>query len=115
MKTDDFLTTILPSQRLFFLAAKTESGLQHHACVNINETPHLIPTSSVSASFATLGRLPLKAFISGKELSLLAGQSRTSIWRDIRQCRLPTPIAIGPQTRRWRLADVHAYLGGRVS
>ena len=115
MKADDFLTTILPSQGLIFLAAKTESGLPYHVCVNINEPPYLIPTSSVSASLATLGCLPSEALISARELSLLAGRSRTSIWRDVRQCRLPTPIAIGPQTRRWRLADVRAYLGGGVS
>lgn len=115
MKTDDFLTTILPSQGLIFLAAKTESGLPYHVCVNIDEPSYLIPTSSVSASLATLGCLPSKAFISRRELSLLACGSRANIWHDVRQCRLPSSIAAGPQTRRWRLADVRAYLGGGVS
>ncbi len=61
---------------------------------------------------AALSSLPADALISAKELSFLASRSRTSIWRDVKQNRLPEPIAIGPQARRWRVADVRAYLGG---
>ena len=60
----------------------------------------------------SLTNMPAEALVSAKELSLLSGRSRASIWRDVRAGRLPKPIAIGPQARRWRLADVRAYLNG---
>jgi predicted DNA-binding transcriptional regulator AlpA len=59
-----------------------------------------------------LSSLPADALISAKELSFLAGRSRTSIWRDVKQNRLPRPISIGLQSKRWRVADVRAYLKG---
>ena len=64
---------------------------------------------------AALSSLPPDALVSAKELSFLSSRSRTSIWRDVKRRRLPKPIAIGPQTRRWRLADVRAYLSGGVA
>ena len=59
-----------------------------------------------------LTRLPAEALVSAKELSILSGRSRASIWRDVQAGRLPQPIAIGPQARRWRMVDVRAYLAG---
>jgi predicted DNA-binding transcriptional regulator AlpA len=67
---------------------------------------------TIQCRLAALGSLPPDALVSAKELSFLASRSRTSIWRDVKRRRLPKPIAIGPQTRRWRLADVRACLGG---
>ncbi|MBF9022934.1 helix-turn-helix transcriptional regulator [Roseobacter sp. HKCC-CH-9208] len=63
----------------------------------------------------TLTSLPAEALVSAKELSILSGRSRASIWRDVQAGRLPQPIAIGPQARRWRVSDVRAYLNGGVS
>jgi predicted DNA-binding transcriptional regulator AlpA len=60
----------------------------------------------------SLNSLPTGSLVSAKELSLLASRSRASLWRDVREGRLPQPIAIGPQTRRWRIEDVRAYLKG---
>lgn len=60
----------------------------------------------------SLSSMPAEALVSAKELSILSGRSRASIWRDVQRGRLPQPIAIGPQTRRWRVADVRAYLNG---
>ena len=57
-------------------------------------------------------QMPGSALMSAKELSSLINRSRTSIWRDVQTGRLPKPIAIGPQARRWRVADVRAYLNG---
>ena len=59
-----------------------------------------------------LAIMPAEALLSAKELSILSGRSRASIWRDVKVGRLPKPIAIGPQTRRWRIDDVRAYLKG---
>ena len=63
----------------------------------------------------TLTSLPPEALVSAKEISLLAGRSRASLWRDVQAGRLPRPVAIGPQTRRWRIEDVRAYLKGGAS
>ena len=60
----------------------------------------------------SLTALPAGALVSAKELSLLAGRSRASLWRDVQAGRLPKPVAIGRQTRRWRIEDVRAYLNG---
>ena len=59
-----------------------------------------------------LTSMPAEALVSAKELSILSGRSRASIWRDVQAGRLPQPIAIGPQARRWRVSDVRAYLNG---
>ena len=59
-----------------------------------------------------LTSMPAEALVSAKELSILSGRSRASLWRDVKAGRLPQPIAIGPQARRWRVADVRAYLNG---
>ena len=60
----------------------------------------------------SLSSMPAEALVSAKELSILSGRSRASIWRDVQAGRLPQPIAIGPQARRWRVSDVRAYLNG---
>ena len=57
-------------------------------------------------------QMPGSALMSAKELSSLMNRSRASIWRDVQAGRLPQPIAIGPQARRWRVSDVRAYLNG---
>lgn len=32
--------------------------------------------------------------------------SRTTVWRWVKDGRLPGPIAMSPQTRRWRLGEL---------
>lgn len=56
--------------------------------------------------------LPGTALVDVQTITALAKRSRASIWRDVQAGRLPKPIAIGPKTRRWRVADVRAYLNG---
>jgi len=72
-------------------------------------------TMSLPQRLKSLTSMPAEALISAKELSLLAGRSRASIWRDVQARRLPKPITIGPKTRRWRVADVRAYLDGNAA
>jgi predicted DNA-binding transcriptional regulator AlpA len=57
-------------------------------------------------------QLPGSALMSVKEVSSLINRSRASLWRDVKAGRLPKPIAVGPKARRWRVADVRAYLEG---
>lgn len=56
--------------------------------------------------------LPDTALVDINTIAALAKRSRASIWRDVQAGRLPQPVAIGPKTRRWRVADVRAYLNG---
>lgn len=58
-------------------------------------------------------RLPDSALLTVADISTLAGRSRSSIWRDIRNRRLPEPVALSPHASRWRAADVRTYLAGR--
>lgn len=56
--------------------------------------------------------LPDTALIDVHTITALAQRSRASLWRDVQAGRLSQPVAIGPRTRRWRVADVRAYLKG---
>ena len=59
-------------------------------------------------------RLPSNALISVKELTLLSGRSRTSLWRDVTRGSLAEPVKIGNRTVKWRVADVRQFLNGDV-
>ena len=59
--------------------------------------------------------LPDGALVDVYTVAALSKRSRASIWRDVQAGRLPQPIAIGPQARRWRVSDVRTYLNGGVS
>jgi predicted DNA-binding transcriptional regulator AlpA len=59
--------------------------------------------------------LPNGALIDLRTIIALACRSRASIWRDVQAGRLPKPVAIGPQARRWRVEDVRAYLKGSAA
>jgi predicted DNA-binding transcriptional regulator AlpA len=56
--------------------------------------------------------LPDGALIDASEISALACRSRASIWRDVHERRLASPIKIGPNATRWRVGDVRKYLKG---
>ena len=59
-------------------------------------------------------RSPSNALISAKELILLSGRSRTSLWRDVTRGSLAEPVKIGNRTVKWRVADVRQFLNGGV-
>jgi predicted DNA-binding transcriptional regulator AlpA len=62
--------------------------------------------------FYSFDTLPDAALLTIRDISRLAGRSRTSLWRDVRDGRLPSPSRIGPNAVRWRVSDVRAYLNG---
>jgi len=68
--------------------------------------------SRENSLFYSFDILPDTALLTIKDISRLAGRSRTSLWRDVRAGRLPSPARIAPNTVRWRVADVRAYLCG---
>ena len=57
-------------------------------------------------------RLPDSALISAKQLMLLSGRSRTSLWRDVLNEDLGGPVKIGARTVKWTAKEVRRYLRG---
>lgn len=70
-----------------------------------------------SAPDANMGRLllwrdmPDDALLSVREIGALAGRSRSSVWRDVKEGYLPQPVRVGPKSARWRIKDVRRYMG----
>jgi predicted DNA-binding transcriptional regulator AlpA len=64
---------------------------------------------------ACFDSLPDHALTDRKTLSVLTSLSDSSIYRAITAGRLAKPISIGPNSVRWRVADVRAFLKGGVS
>ena len=62
-----------------------------------------------------LDGLPDSALISVRQLEALAQRSRVSMWRDVRDGRLPAPVKLGPNSIRWTVADARQYLAGQTS
>ena len=62
-----------------------------------------------------LDELPDCALISPRQLQALAQRSRVSMWRDVRDGRLPEPVKLGPNSIRWTVADARQYLTGQTS
>ena len=62
-----------------------------------------------------LDSLPDGALISVRQLQALAQRSRVSMWRDVRDGRLPAPVKLGPNSIRWTVADARQYLTGQTS
>ena len=57
-------------------------------------------------------KLPDEALLSSREVSLITGRSRTSLWRDVMRGSLADPVKIGPHTVKWRVSDVRLFLNG---
>ena len=68
--------------------------------------------SAISDRVRNFDTLPDDALLSVRDIGILASRSRASIWRDVRDGRLPKPISIGAKAKRWRVEDVRAYLEG---
>jgi predicted DNA-binding transcriptional regulator AlpA len=60
----------------------------------------------------TFTQLPTEALVNVDVVSALAHRSKPSIWRDVNEGRLASPIKIGPNSTRWRAGDVRRYLNG---
>ena len=69
-------------------------------------------STALSERVRNFDNLPDDALLDVRDVGILASRSRASIWRDTRDGRLPKPISIGAQAKRWRVADVRAYLKG---
>ena len=47
------------------------------------------------------------------EVERLCKISKSTLFRLVRAGKFPAPIAIGPRARRWRAAELEAWLSGR--
>jgi len=56
--------------------------------------------------------LPDSAWISVRELIVLSGRSRTSLWRDVQSGLLEKPMKVGRTSTRWTAVQIRRYLTG---
>ncbi len=77
------------------------------------DQPYTKISKPVLARIEVFDRLPDDALLSVAEVSALAGRSIPSVWRDRRTGHIASPVKIGGNATRWRVADVRSYLEGR--
>ena len=54
-------------------------------------------------------RYRLKVYLTDREVAARYGVSRPTIWRWLRMGHIPPPEAIGPNTKRWKLATLEGW------
>lgn len=77
------------------------------------ERTNLKITKPVLERIEVFDRLPDDALLNVQEVGALAGRSVPSVWRDRKAGYLPSPVKVGANATRWRVADVRSYLSGR--
>lgn len=53
--------------------------------------------------------------LSVKEVSRTLNVSRATVWRWVAEGHLNPPIKIGPNTTRWRAADIGEFIASRAA
>jgi predicted DNA-binding transcriptional regulator AlpA len=53
---------------------------------------------------------PLEATLSMKNLVAIYNVSKRTIWRWVKEGRLPPPIAVTRRVRRWKASDIQQHL-----
>ncbi len=48
-------------------------------------------------------------FLDSRQVRERYGVSRTTVWRWVREGRLPEPVNVGPASIRWRLHDLQEF------
>lgn len=61
---------------------------------------------------ALFDSLPSNARVALPLVCALLGRSRASIYRDVREGRIPAPEKAGLRSIRWKAGDVRQYLAG---
>lgn len=56
--------------------------------------------------------LPDEAFVRLPTVAALFGQSRASIWRNVKLLRLPAPRKFSPRVTAWQVGDLRRALKG---
>jgi prophage regulatory protein len=36
--------------------------------------------------------------------------SKSKLWADVKACKFPAPVKLGPRTTAWRIEDIRAYV-----
>jgi predicted DNA-binding transcriptional regulator AlpA len=67
---------------------------------------------SVVDRIATFDDMPNSALLTVEELTALGFGSSATIWRDVNEKRLPAPISIGPNRRRFLVGWVRGRMKG---
>ena len=73
----------------------------------------VLRSTEIPIRVQNFSKLPDRALLSVKEICLLTGRSRSSIWRDVKSKRLPKPVNIGANSVRWSVSIVREFLCGQ--
>lgn len=71
-----------------------------------------MPKLPLPLALSQFDSLPDSALIDVKVFSALACRSEPSLWRDLKLGLIPKPFSTGPNSTRWKVADIRAYLAG---
>lgn len=70
-------------------------------------------SEAAALSVAQFDTLPDSAIIRDRGVAAVLGISRNSVWRWVREGRLPHPVKIGARTTGWKVGDVRAFLAAK--
>jgi predicted DNA-binding transcriptional regulator AlpA len=68
-----------------------------------------LPRGAAPRSKQPIARPPLSGvdpLLTAREAAAFRRQGLSTLWRDVREGRVPTPIRISPKAPRWRLSDL---------
>ncbi len=54
-------------------------------------------------------------YLSDAQIAARFGMSRNSVWRHVREGRLPQPIKLFEKTTRWRLSEIEEFEAARAA
>jgi prophage regulatory protein len=72
---------------------------------------HIPPTRDTSRS--ARGYDPRSDIVRGRDIALVTGLDRSTVWRLRRAGLFPAPLRLGVQAIGWRRADIEAWLMSR--
>ncbi len=71
-----------------------------------------MPPKNIPPALVNFDDLPDSALIDVKTVAAVLGRSPSSIWRDARTGKLAAPLKTGPNSTRFRVGEIRAYLSG---
>ena len=72
----------------------------------------VVNSGEIPIRIRNFSKLPDDALLTVKEICLLTGRSRSSIWRDVKAKRLSKPVVMGINSVRWPVYAVRNFLRG---
>lgn len=70
------------------------------------ETPAVTPAFPLSAELALFQHLPDQALVRISTVCNVLGLSRASVYRYVKEGRIPAPLKLSPRATRWKVGDL---------